>query len=199
MLGLISQEDSLNFLIKFAKEGVNCLSKALIFFNAKGVDWLKLLKNLHSDLHKVAMYQVLSENLFITDASTEEYKRKIEYLSNKFSPQEIQVFCEIIIKSIKDLEFSPTEQTGFEIAILRMYAFRIDEGEFLFKASDMNSALESEGIKRNCLKQNNKQEVVSEQNNNFIKENKIVSSKTEDNNFEQIVEKKIESKTNLTN
>ena len=119
-------------LIKFAKEGINCLSKALIFFNAKGVDWLKLLKNLHSDLHKVAMYQGLSENLFITDASTEEYKRKIEYLSNKFSPQEIQVFCEIIIKSIKDLEFNPTEQTGFEIAILRMYAFRIDEGEIWF-------------------------------------------------------------------
>ena len=75
MLGLISQEDSLNFLIKFAKEGVNCLSKAIDFFKSKGVDWLNLLQNLKSDLHQVAMYQVISENAFITGAALKNTKK----------------------------------------------------------------------------------------------------------------------------
>ena len=198
MLGLISQEDSLNFLIKFAKEGINCLLKAIDFFKSKGVDWLNLLHNLQSDLHQVAMYQVISENVFITGACTEEYKRKIEYLSNKFSPQEIQVFCEIIIKSIKDLKFNPTEQIGFEMAILRMYAFRIDEGEILCKASGLNFDREAESVKENFLELNKKQEVDFDPNNHVKKENKSVNFKNHNSKLVQNEEKKIESKVNPT-
>lgn len=49
---------------------------------------------------------------------------KLELLSKALSPQDIQLYYQIVLKGREDLPLSPTARVGIEMVVLRMLAFR---------------------------------------------------------------------------
>ena len=82
------------------------------------------LQDLASILQKVAMAQVIPESVL------EEWPEatEIQRLAQSLSKEEVQLFYQIAITSRADLQLAPDEETGFMMALLRMLAFRPDDG-----------------------------------------------------------------------
>ena len=85
-----------------------------------GVEWDGLLNQLAAQLHRLAMYQALPSTLDKAQPDAE----KLELLSKALSPQDIQLYYQIVLKGREDLPLSPTARVGIEMVVLRMLAFR---------------------------------------------------------------------------
>ena len=58
------------------------------------------------------------------DEKTDLLKEKIELLSKALSPQDVQLYYQVVIKGREDLSLSPNGRVGMEMIVLRMMAFR---------------------------------------------------------------------------
>lgn len=70
-------------------------------------------------LHQMAVIQTIPDaNPLITVTSD------MSILCSAFTPEDIQLFYQIIIKSINEMKLAPTLAIGFEMMLLRLYTFR---------------------------------------------------------------------------
>lgn len=120
MLGTLDTEQAI-FLLeaissKQPQTAMDCLEKLA----ANGTDWDGLLKELATQLHRIAMYQALPASLNKEQPDAE----RVELLSQSLTPQDIQLYYQIIVKGRQDLPFAPSEKMAAEMLILRMLAFR---------------------------------------------------------------------------
>ena len=119
MLGLVNHSDiaklALLVIEKKAKEAL-LLIKDLAH---RGENLSTSLKDLTSLFHKISTAQMIVDEKQISP--------EIIDLANKISAQDLQLFYQIAINGQKDMQHSPSEQTGLEMTILRMIAFHPDQ------------------------------------------------------------------------
>ncbi|PSW18794.1 DNA polymerase III subunit gamma/tau [Photobacterium sanctipauli] len=120
MLGTLNTEQALYLLEAVAKGEAQPAMACLEELAGVGVEWDSLLRELATQLHRVAMHQALPASL---DGSAPDAER-IEVLSKSVSPQEIQLCYQIALQGRQDLAFAPDGRTGLEMVLLRMLAFR---------------------------------------------------------------------------
>ncbi|MGJ7094837.1 DNA polymerase III subunit gamma/tau [Vibrio hannami] len=120
MLGSLDTDQAIHLLEAISTKQVQTAMSALNEFSNNGVDWEGLLKELATQLHRVAMYQALPGSL---DKSRPDAE-KIELLSGHLSPQDVQLCYQIATKGREELALAPTERIGLEMVVLRMMAFR---------------------------------------------------------------------------
>ncbi|MGF1724191.1 DNA polymerase III subunit gamma/tau [Photobacterium nomapromontoriensis] len=120
MLGTLNTEQALYLLEAVAKGQAQPAMSCLEELAAIGVEWDSLLRELASQLHRVAMHQALPASL---DESAPDALRVIA-LSQSMSPQETQLCYQIALQGRQDLAFAPDGRTGLEMVLLRMLAFR---------------------------------------------------------------------------
>ena len=77
-------------------------------------DWLSLM-------HKIAVIQA---GMDFSPSSVVSDKNSIEVLANKASPESIQLYYQLALVAKKDLAFAPHPRQGFEMAFLRILAFK---------------------------------------------------------------------------
>ena len=82
------------------------------------------LQDLASLLQKVAMAQLIPNSVLQEWPEAEAVQR----MATSFSKEEIQLLYQIAITSRADLQMAPEEEVGFLMALLRMLAFKIDDG-----------------------------------------------------------------------
>ena len=82
------------------------------------------LQDLSSLLQKISMAQVIPNSVLDEWPEAESVKR----LAQALSKEEVQLFYQIAITSRPDLSLAPDEEAGFMMALLRMLAFRPDDG-----------------------------------------------------------------------
>lgn len=82
------------------------------------------LQDLSSLLQKISMAQVIPNSVLDEWPEAESVKR----LAQAFSKEEVQLFYQIAITSRPDLSLAPDEEAGFMMALLRMLAFRPEDG-----------------------------------------------------------------------
>ncbi len=82
------------------------------------------LQDLASLLQKVAMAQLIPNSILQEWPEAEA----VEKMASSFSKEEVQLLYQIAITSRADLQMAPEEEVGFLMALLRMLAFKIDEG-----------------------------------------------------------------------
>ncbi len=77
------------------------------------------------DLHQISLSQNLSNTNPLIAPPPE-----IVALSTQFSPEDVQLFYQIGIKGLEELDLAPNLAIGFDMMLLRMYTFRplTDEG-----------------------------------------------------------------------
>ena len=120
MLGTLNTEQALYLLEAVAGGEAQPAMACLEELASVGVEWDSLLREMATQLHRVAMHQALPASL---DDSAPDAAR-IAALSQKVSPQEVQLCYQIALQGRQDLAFAPDGRTGLEMVLLRMLAFR---------------------------------------------------------------------------
>ncbi|EGQ8671553.1 DNA polymerase III subunit gamma/tau [Vibrio cholerae] len=120
MLGTLDTDHALHLLQAISLQTPQAVMDCIETLAQNGVEWDGLLKQLSTQLHRIAMYQALPATL---DKSLPEASR-IESLAKTLAPQDVQLYYQIALKGRQDLPLSPTARIGIEMLMLRMMAFR---------------------------------------------------------------------------
>jgi len=122
MLSLVLHDD----VIKLATLVIERRAEEVILFVRdlahKGENLSNALQDLTSLFHQISIAQMLNHN--------EQIDSDILTLASQISTHDLQLFYQIAINAQKDFSFSPSEQIGLEMTLLRMIAFHPEyEGE----------------------------------------------------------------------
>ena len=119
MLGTVAQqpvEDILNALADADAQAI--LNKIDEIANIQP-DFSSVLQQILQILHRIALLQQMPNAL-----EHEFDKEMIASLSQRFTPEDVQLYYQIALHGQKDLEIAPDSRMGFEMTMLRMLAFK---------------------------------------------------------------------------
>jgi len=115
MLGLVNHDD----IFKLASLVIQRKADEVLLFvrelTHKGENLSNALKDLTSLFHKISTAQMISDD--------KQISAEIRSLATLISAQDLQLFYQIAINGQKDINYSPSEQIGLEMTLLRMIAF----------------------------------------------------------------------------
>ncbi|WP_038181793.1 DNA polymerase III subunit gamma/tau [Vibrio rhizosphaerae] len=120
MLGTIDTDQALHLLQALSHKQPQTVMAYVEQIAANGIAWDALLQSLATQIHRVAMYQMLPSTLDPLQPDAE----KIKQLAQELSAEDVQLFYQIALKGREDLPLSPTPRIGLEMILLRMLAFR---------------------------------------------------------------------------
>ncbi|MEZ8854484.1 DNA polymerase III subunit gamma/tau [Vibrio atlanticus] len=120
MLGTLDTDQAIHLLEAISSKQPQQAMACIQALAENGVEWDGLLSQLATQLHRLAMYQALPSTLDKAQPDAE----RLELLSKTLSPQDIQLYYQIVLKGRQDLPLSPTARVGIEMVVLRMLAFR---------------------------------------------------------------------------
>ena len=144
MLGLVLHDD----VIKLATLVIERRADEVILFvrdlTHKGENLSNALQDLTSLFHQISIAQMLTNN--------EQIASEIITLASQISAHDLQLFYQIAINGQKDLAYSPSEQIGLEMTLLRMITFHPDyDGEKKTLKTSTKPKTKSLKVKRNTL------------------------------------------------
>ncbi|WP_185265618.1 DNA polymerase III subunit gamma/tau [Halopseudomonas xiamenensis] len=120
MLGTIDHGQVFGLLNGLAAGDARALLAAVAELAEQGADFAGVLAELISTLQRVAIAQVLPE---AADNSLGDQQRVLE-LAGRISAEDVQLFYQLALHGRRDLPLAPDPRGGFEMALLRMLAFR---------------------------------------------------------------------------
>ncbi len=95
---------------------------AEVFAQARSL--AQLLSDLAEGLHRIALIQQLPD---YRDDSRTDWEELLA-LAASLDPEDVQLFYQIAVTGRRDLHLAPTERSGCEMTLLRMFAFAPSEG-----------------------------------------------------------------------
>ncbi|XQW86449.1 DNA polymerase III subunit gamma/tau [Thalassotalea piscium] len=104
-------------LIKNDSQGLMALSHEIATY---APNYSRLLAELIQLLHQVAMYQVVEAHF---DLPPEQAELLVKF-SKAMSPDDVQLYYQIVLAGRKDLPYAADEQSAFEMVLLRLLAFK---------------------------------------------------------------------------
>ncbi|MGY6554277.1 MAG: DNA polymerase III subunit gamma/tau [Wenzhouxiangella sp.] len=119
MLGSVEQRHIHALLKALADQqpAVAMATIAEVFAQARSMS--QLLSDLAEGLHRVALIQQLPD---YRDDSRSDWEELLA-LAASFNPEDLQLFYQIAATGRRDLSLAPSERTGCEMTLLRMFAF----------------------------------------------------------------------------
>ena len=120
MLGTIEHTYIYELLAALSERDGNNMLSALQLLNEQAPDYSNVLSELLSVLHAVALIQQIPDSY---DEAMGDHQQ-LEQLAQSLAPEDIQLFYQIGVNGRRDLPLAPDMQTGFEMIMLRMLAFR---------------------------------------------------------------------------
>ena len=115
MLGLVKHDD----IFKLASLVIQRKADEVLLFVRelahRGENLSNALKDLTSLFHEISIAQMISDD--------KQISAEIRSLATLISVQDLQLFYQIAINGQKDINYSPSEQIGLEMTLLRMIAF----------------------------------------------------------------------------
>ncbi len=124
MLGTIAGEQVFNLLDALADLDPQRVVDGVAELAERVPDFANVLQELLSMLHRIALYQAVPKALEVTDGD----HAQIEALAQKIAPEDVQLFYQIGLVGQRDLPLAPDPRSGFEMVLLRMLAFRPEQG-----------------------------------------------------------------------
>lgn len=130
--GKISQDDVLKMLGATSRSQMRALVDALVDQDAAAaliaistlsghaVDFERVLADLLSTLHRIAVAQIAPVSV---DDSAEESEHIIRW-SRRVSAEDLQLFYHLGVAGRRDIPYMPDPRAGLEMIVLRMLAFR---------------------------------------------------------------------------
>ncbi|HET6433914.1 DNA polymerase III subunit gamma/tau [Dyella sp.] len=88
-------------------------------------DFGGVLDDVAAVLHRIQLMQLVPG--YRLEAGDESGSEQLEALAAQFEPEDVQLYYQIATTGRRDLTLAPDARTGFEMAVLRMLAFRPGE------------------------------------------------------------------------
>ena len=122
MLGTVAQQPIADILYALAQQNAAKLLTIVAEVAELSPDFNALLQQILQVLHRIAVYQVHAVALDAMEAAVDH--EVIITLADQLSPADVQLYYQIALMGLRDLEFAPDPQSGFEMVMLRMLTFR---------------------------------------------------------------------------
>ncbi|WP_299586732.1 DNA polymerase III subunit gamma/tau [uncultured Microbulbifer sp.] len=120
MLGSIDTGLVWKLLQALADEDAAGLFTAVAELAQQAPDFAATLAELADNLHRLAVAQVLPQSVDNTLGDGE----RLRGLAGQIAPENIQLYYQMALHARRDLPLAPDPRSGFEMALLRMLAFR---------------------------------------------------------------------------
>ena len=120
LLGTLDRRHVETILTALAAGDGKTLMQSVAMLDERAPDYHQALGELAGALQRMSLLQVLPE--LQTDAVDED--GALSALAARFAPEDLQLCYQIAIMSRRDLDYAPDARGGFEMALLRMLAFR---------------------------------------------------------------------------
>ena len=128
MLGTIDNKYALNILSAVLSQDKDALLGSLNAVDDLYPDYKALLDTMASLTQSIAFLQVIGSR---EDLSSNDQAQFLENTASSYSPELIQLIYQISITAKKDIELAPSPKEGFTMAILRMFAFQLDDSQLI--------------------------------------------------------------------
>lgn len=114
MLGAIDQSFCIELLDSIHQNDATGLMNIIASMSQYSPNFMEVMSDWLSLLHSIAVCQATS------DSNSEQVNR----LSNMISPADLQLYYQLSLQAKKDMPYAPSPRQGFEMALLRVIAFR---------------------------------------------------------------------------
>jgi len=121
LLGTLDRKHVQGILTALAEKDGAALMQQVAHLDERAPDYHQALGELSGAIQRMALLQALPD---LPPGDDEDEDRLLAELAAKFSPEDIQLLYQIAINSRRDLDYAPDARGGFEMALLRMLAFR---------------------------------------------------------------------------
>ncbi|PPI86321.1 hypothetical protein CRV10_03130 [Candidatus Pantoea edessiphila] len=122
MLGISDSEYPINIIEALVEGNANKIMNLLNQIESIGyIDWDLLLVDVLRLLHAVFMIQLLPKS-----QNENKYNIRLNKLANIASPNDLQLYYQIILMGRKDLPNAPNYRMGVDVTLLRALAFRFE-------------------------------------------------------------------------
>lgn len=120
MLGTLDDEQPLAIIEALVRADSMAVMEQVEQAASRGADWENLLVEILSQLHRIAMIQLLPAEQETDPSSTEGRLRQV---ARVISPADLQLFYQTLLVGRKELPYAPERRMGVEMALLRALAF----------------------------------------------------------------------------
>ena len=120
MLGTVDESRVIELLHAVLAGDANQVFAQVETLQTYGFDWRASLQELATLCQRVAVHQQAPASLPDDTPALES----IQALSAQVAAEDIQLFYQVAVAGLRDLDFAPEPRAGFEMAVLRMLAFR---------------------------------------------------------------------------
>ncbi|MDD2916175.1 MAG: DNA polymerase III subunit gamma/tau [Gallionella sp.] len=119
MLGAIDQSYLFDLLGALREQNGVGLLEVADNMAARSVAFDAALQELATLLHRVALAQTVPQAI----ADDEPERERLQELAQLFTPEDVQLFYQIVIHGRDEIDLAPDEYAGFTMTLLRMLAF----------------------------------------------------------------------------
>jgi DNA polymerase-3 subunit gamma/tau len=120
LLGTLDRRHVEGILNALAGQDGAALMACVAQLDERAPDYDQALGELSAAIQRMALLQALPE----LRGEDEEQDAALAQLAAKFLPEDLQLLYQIAIMARRDLDYAPDARGGFEMALLRMLAFR---------------------------------------------------------------------------
>lgn len=119
MLGTLDKAIPFDIIDALYQSDGNQLMQQIAHCAQQGIDWDNLLTEVLALLHQISLLQLVPSAL--GDYSDDE--ERMRHLAQQVSPNDIQLFYQILLMGRKELIYAPDKKIGVEMSLLRALAF----------------------------------------------------------------------------
>ncbi|MFW6340306.1 MAG: DNA polymerase III subunit gamma/tau, partial [Wenzhouxiangella sp.] len=119
MLGTVEQRHIHQILMALAERQPGQAIAAIGEVFAQARSLARLLQDLAEALHRIALIQQLPD---YRDDSRADWEQ-LTAMAARLDPEDLQLYYQIAVTGRRDLHLAPTERSGCEMTLLRMFAF----------------------------------------------------------------------------
>lgn len=116
MLGWIATQDILPLLRAFSEKNLNQALHIADHFSQRGMDFHDVVCALSKELHKIALLQQVPDY-------SQDIHDVHRLLAKQIKAEDIQLIYQITLLARRDLDLAPSPYLGFEMMLLRWFAF----------------------------------------------------------------------------
>jgi len=121
LLGTLDRKHVQGILTALAGKDGAALMQQAAHLDERAPDYHQALGELSGAIQRMALLQALPD---LPPGDDEDEDKLLAELAAKFTAEDLQLLYQIAINSRRDLDYAPDARAGFEMALLRMLAFR---------------------------------------------------------------------------
>jgi DNA polymerase III subunit gamma/tau len=121
LLGTLDRKHVQGILSALADKDGAALMHQAAHLDERAPDYHQALGELAGAIQRMALLQALPD---LPPGDDEDEDRLLAELATRFAPEDVQLLYQIAINARRDLDYAPDARAGFEMALLRMLAFR---------------------------------------------------------------------------